>query len=522
LLEGKVMKRRSFVRNISLGALSVPFAVKGINYQTVYKKLFSTSKSAEDRVLVLIRLSGGNDGLNTVIPLNSYDNLQLHRPNVILPQSSLLQTTSSLGMHPAMSGMNQLFQDGKLTIIQNVGYPEQNRSHFRSMDIWSMGSLDPAETRGWLGRKFDIDYPDYPNGYPNADFPDPFAISVGYEVSSTCQGVVANFSQAVSDPFTNFNLFNSFETSDGTYFGEHMAFLSTLVDQTNQYIDQISTAANAGSTMSTLYDETNEIAKQLRQVAQMISGGLKTKVYILNINGFDTHFGQVDPSDTTVGLHASLLKTLSDAVAAFQDDLRLLGLENRVAGMTFSEFGRQIASNGSDGTDHGDAAPLFIFGSCINGGTLGSDPVIGFDLAPQEALPMEIDFRDIYASVLKDWFEVPEIEIQSIFDHVVTFYPVLGACNLSLDEDPVNHDQGILFPNPAVSKTTLKFKAKNEHVRIEMFDEAGRLAKVIMEKELVEDTHLIPIEVLDMIAGNYTIRVSKVSGSFVLNLVKVK
>lgn len=312
------MKRRNFVRNISLGAIAAPFALKGINYQAIQKKLFSISKNAEDRVLILIRLSGGNDGLNTIIPMNSYDNLQIHRPNVILPQASILSATSSLGMHPSLSGMHQMFQNGKLSIIQNVGYPEQNRSHFRSMDIWSMGSLDPNETRGWLGRHLDQIYPGYPDGYPNDMHPDPFAIAMGYEVSSTCQGVLSNYSQAVADPFTNFNLYNSFETSDGTYFGSHMQYLSTLIDQTNQYIDQISTAANAGSTLSTLYDENNPLAVQLRQVAQMISGGLKTNVYILDVTGFDTHNAQVDSSDVTQGLHAELLKKLSDAVAAFR------------------------------------------------------------------------------------------------------------------------------------------------------------------------------------------------------------
>jgi uncharacterized protein (DUF1501 family) len=352
------MKRRNFVKNISLASLATPFVLKGINYQAIQNKLFGYSKNAEDRVLVMIRLNGGNDGLNTVIPLDAYDNLAIHRPNVILPQNSILQTTSTIGLHPAMSGMNNMFQDGKLCIIQNVGYPEQNRSHFRSMDIWSTGSLDQNETKGWLGRKFDSDYPNYPNDYPNANYPDPFAISMGYEVSSTCQGLMANFSHAVSDPFTNFTLYNSNEVSDGSYFGSHLEYISVLVAQTNAYVDQITAAANAGNTLSTMYDDNNPIAVQLRQVAQMISGGLKTKVYILNINGFDTHNAQVVASDKTTGDHANLLKTLSDAVAAFQDDISLLGIEKRVAGMTFSEFGRQIASYGSDGTDHGDAGPM--------------------------------------------------------------------------------------------------------------------------------------------------------------------
>ena len=254
----------------------------------------------------------------------------------------------------------------------------------------------------------------------------------------------------------------------------------------------------------------------------MISGGLKTNVYILDVTGFDTHNAQVDSSDVTQGLHAELLKKLSDAVAAFQDDISLLGLENRVAGMTFSEFGRQIASNGSDGTDHGEAAPLFVFGSCISGGVLGNDPVIGTNVDVQDAVPMEIDFRDIYASVLKDWFEVPETEIQSIFDQVVSFYPVLNACNLGVEEEISTKSKGILFPNPAVSLTTLKFDSENERVHVNVIDQNGRIVREIMNKLLPQDTHLIPIELDYLEQGSYFIQVTKASGSFSLPLTKLK
>jgi uncharacterized protein (DUF1501 family) len=516
------MKRRNFVKNISLGALAAPFAFNGINYQTSQKKPFNLAKSTEDRVLILIRLNGGNDGLNTIIPMNSYDTLQAHRANVILPQNSILSATNSLGMHPALSGMHQLFQDGKLSIIQNVGYPEQNRSHFRSMDIWSTGSLDQSETRGWLGRRFDQLYPDYPDGFPNADHSDPFAIAMGYEVSLTCQGLMSNYSQAVADPFTNFNLYNSFETSDGTYFGSHMEYLSTLIDQTNQYFDRITMAANAGATLSNRYDENNPLAVQMRQVARMISGGLKTNIYVLDVAGFDTHNAQVDSTNVTLGVHTDLLKRVSDAITAFQDDIHLLGLEQRVAGMTFSEFGRQIASNGSDGTDHGDAAPLFIFGACITGGVLGNDPIIDFDLSPQAGVPMQFDFRDIYASVMKDWFEVPESEVQAIFDHEVTFYPVLGGCNLGVEDESGIKENGLLFPNPAVSVTTLRMRSESERVRIQLLDLNARLIMEVMDKDLKQDTHLVTIDLNELGQGNYFVHVSKSSGHISLPLSKVK
>lgn len=516
------MKRRKFVKNISLASVAAPFILKDINFQAVTKKLFNYSKSAEDRVLVLIRLNGGNDGLNTVIPLDQYDNLVIQRPNVLVPEASILPLTADVGLHPIMTGMQSMFNAGKLSIIQNVGYPEQNRSHFRSMDIWSTGMLDVNETRGWLGRHFDNDYPNYPANYPNVTYPDPFAISMGYEVSSTCQGLMANFSHAVEDPFAAVNLLTSNIVNDGTYFGSHMEYLATLIDQTNEYGAQINGAANAGNTLSTLYDVNNPIAVQLRYVAQMISGGLKSKVYILNINGFDTHDAQVVNGNTTTGTHANLLKTLSDAIHAFQDDLGLLGLENRVAGMTFSEFGRQIASNASLGTDHGDAAPLFLFGSCINAGIIGPNPVIGNQVVNQEGIAMQIDFRDVYASILKDWFEVPVAEIQPLFEQTVTYYQVLGACNVGLEEEEFAKNKAILFPNPAVSNTTIRFEAQNEWVKIEVFDLNGRSMKVVCDTNLNQGTHTIPFEIGEWSTGEYLVTINKKSGYRDVKLLKVK
>jgi len=289
---------------MSLASVTVPFMFKDLKFEAVSKKLFDYSRSTEDRVLVIVRLNGGNDGLNTLIPLDQYDNLVLQRQNVIIPETSVIPLTTTNGFHPSMGGMANMFSAGNLAVIQNVGYPEQNRSHFRSMDIWSYGSTDMATNTGWLGRNFDFNYPNFPDDYPNTDYPDPFAISMGYEVSATCQGLMGNFSHTVSDPFQTVNVGNGSAVNDGTYYGSHMEYLSTIIAQTNAYGQSVNTAANAGSTMSTLYDDNNPLAVHLRYVAQMISGGLQTKVYIVNVNGFDTHSAQVDEANTTLGTHA--------------------------------------------------------------------------------------------------------------------------------------------------------------------------------------------------------------------------
>jgi|TARA_R110000737_G_C14621781_1_gene493397 uncharacterized protein (DUF1501 family) len=507
------MKRRHFVKNVSLAGVATPLLVNNMKMQAVNKKLFGYAKVAENRVLVIIRLNGGNDGLNTVIPRDQYSNLSVQRSNILIPETQVLPLTSAVGLHPAMTGMKSMFDAGRLSVIQNVGYPEQNRSHFRSMDIWTSGMMDPANTTGWIGRPFDNAYPNFPDAYPNSTYEDPFAITMGYEVSATCQGIMGNFSHSVENPFDTFSLQTSAALNDGTYYGANMEFITTMIGQANAYGSQVNAAANAGTTLSTLYDPNNPLAKQLQYVAQMISGGLETKVYVLNINGFDTHDGQAVDMATTTGDHANLLKTLSDAIAAFQDDLQLLGLSNRVAGMTFSEFGRQIASNASFGTDHGDAAPLFLFGSCLNAQIIGANPTIPNVLQGQAGVPMQIDFRDVYASVLKDWFVVDPVEIQTLFEHTVTFYPVLGSCNLGIDENEKDEKAKLLlYPNPSVNQTTIRLMVENEWVKIVAYDMTGAESIVLFDNNLSAGEHNIPLNISDLSTGQYVVRVIKESG----------
>jgi uncharacterized protein (DUF1501 family) len=514
------MKRRTFVKNVGITVAGMPIVLNNIKYQPIQKKLFNYSKSAEDRVLVIIRLNGGNDGLSTVIPLDQYDNLVIQRQNVLIPENQLLDLNQhNIAFHPEMTGMYNMFQDGQLGIIQNVGYPEQNRSHFRSMDIWSTGKLDPYEHSGWLGRYFDEKYANYPDDYPNNDYPDPFAISMGYSVSETCQGLMANFSHAVSNPFDAYNLAQNQGVDDGTYYGSHMAYLNNLIVQSNKYGSRINTAANAGNTLSTLYDSNNPIAVQLRYVAQMISGGLKTKVYILNLDGFDTHNAQVSATSVNQGRHADLLRTLSNALVAFQDDLNLLGLAERVAGFTFSEFGRQIASNASKGTDHGDAAPMFLFGQCISSQVIGPNPVVSDTVVNQAAVPMQIDFRNVYASLLKDWFMVAESDIEPLFEHTVEYIDLLGACNVGIDNVAKNKDGLTLFPNPASDKTNLQFEAKGESYTLQIIDMNGRTVIEPFSGKKLQGEQIIPIELHDLKAGFYTVRLYSEKGIKAVKLI---
>jgi uncharacterized protein (DUF1501 family) len=518
------MKRRDFVKNLALASAGTPILLNGMKLQSIGKQLFDISDAASDRVLVIIRLNGGNDGLNTVIPRDQYANLTIQRSNVLIPETSVLPLTTEVGLHPVMTGMQDMYNNGKLGIIQNVGYAEQNRSHFRSMDIWTSGLINNPPNTGWLGRQLDqeINNPYYPDGFPNATHPDPFAISMGYNVTQTCQGLMANFSHAVANPFDVYNLAGSGVINDGSYYGDNVEYLATLIDQANAYGGQINTAANNGNTMSTLYDANNPLAVQLQYVAQMISGGLQSKIYVLNINGFDTHDAQVSSTNTEEGTHADLVKMLSDAIHAFQDDLMLLGLEQRVVGMTFSEFGRQIASNASLGTDHGDAAPLFLFGTCLDIDIMGSNPTVPSNIVNQAGIPMQVDFRDVYASILKDWFYVSTTDIQSLFEHSVTFYPLTSACNVGIKEEELSKEQALIYPNPSTYNATVRFTCMSEWVKVDVFDMNGSHVLDVYDGNLSQGRHDIPMEIKELEDGNYTVQIKKESGIINSKLVKIK
>lgn len=505
------MKRRKFLRASS--AMSLPFFVKGTPMSALMRSsAFTTLNGDSDRVLVLVQLNGGNDGLNMLVPIDQYDNLANARSNVILPESSLITLNDTNGFHPVMTGMADLYNDAKLNILQGVGYPNQNRSHFRSTDIWSTGSAaDEFLTSGWLGRYFDNKFPGYPEDYPNGDCPDPFAMTIGSQVSATCQGLSGNFSLAVTNPSNLGQLPVGQEgmADPNSCYAVEINYIRTTISQSNAYATVISSAADNGNTLAN-YPDNNGLADQLKIVAQLISGGLQTKVYIVSLGGFDTHANQVMTGDVTNGDHANLLQRLSSAVAAFQEDLRLLDLEKRVVGMTFSEFGRRIKSNAAFGTDHGSAAPLMVFGSCVNGGFLGDNPEISNNVGNQEGVAMQYDFRSVYGSLLMDWFEVEETEVRSLLYQDFQYIPILQLCESVATEDPVINPDNLdvsCHPNPFQDWITLTFTTKKEWARVSIFDAIGSEIRVLAEQEFSEGEHRIQFEGRVLAAGIYFCRV---------------
>jgi len=426
------MKRRKFLQQTVTGVL-LPSFMGGFSLKALAGSPLVHSLQHymnDDRVLVLIQLAGGNDGLNTIVPVDQYSAYMAARTNIALPQEKLLKLNGydATALHPAMPEMQQLFNEGKLGIVQAVSYPKPNFSHFRATDIWmTAADSDKIVNTGWAGRFLDDVYKGFPENYPNSRMPDPLAIQVGSVVSSALQGPAFTMGLAISNPSSFYNLIEGKVNVDSnTRWGEQLDYIELISRKTDQYAGVIKAAAMKVTQQSAKYPASgkNPLADQLKIVARLIRGGLKTKVYMVNTGSFDTHAKQAE-TDTSTGAHAKLLQRVSEAVGAFMDDLQLLQVQNSVMGMTFSEFGRRIKSNASGGTDHGAAAPVFYFGHAIKPGIIGTNPVIPANATVNDNVPMQTDFRSVYSSILNNWFGLDAPAVQQILGESYTTLPIV-------------------------------------------------------------------------------------------------
>ncbi|MDB5206736.1 MAG: hypothetical protein JWR72_1811 [Flavisolibacter sp.] len=440
------MKRRDFIKKTS--AASAPLLLNGLPLfasESTGNQLFDMmgqSLTNCGKVLVIIQQNGGNDGLNMILPIDKYAELNAVRSNIMVAQSSILPLNGSTatGMHPAMTALQNLYNNGKMTIVQGVSYPNPNFSHFRATDIWFSGSASNEYLdTGWLGRELDITYPNYPQAYPlnNIVMADPLAVQIGSTLPFSLQGPSINMGYNVSDPASLLQIIS--ETTDpapNNDYGRELTFLRLMKDQSNIYREKIQIAYNAQLTLSSQYPvaNTNKLADQLKIVARLIGGGLKTPIYIVNHpNSHDTHENQVSGVNNTAGTQANNLGILSNAIGAFQNDIDLMGKGSKVSGMTFSEFGRRIKSNDSIGTDHGTAAPVLFFGAAVQGGILGTSPMLPATITVSTQLPMQFDFRQLYATVMQDWLCLTPTESQTVLGSSFTKVPIFNSPTLPLE-----------------------------------------------------------------------------------------
>jgi uncharacterized protein (DUF1501 family) len=513
------MKRRKFIKTLApvavMPALLKPFSVNAFPTAGLLQNMFS-STIPNDHVLVLIFLNGGNDGLNTVVPLDQMSKLSTARANLMLPEAQLHKIPEKqIGLHPSLGGFKTLYDEQKLQIIQSVGYPQPNFSHFRSTDIWSSASdADKYIDSGWMGRFLEKNFPGYPVGYPNPDNPDPLAIQLGSNMPLLFQGNAAQMAFNVSSPdIFNVNVDPTTDPAPDTPAGDELTFIRTITGQINDYAQNIVSAYVQGTNAYNGYPApgTNYLADELKAVARLIKGGLQTRIYLVSLYGFDTHAEQAVEGNTATGGHANLLKLLNDAVFSFQRDLEQLGEADRVLGMTFSEFGRRVISNASVGTDHGAAAPLFLFGNKVQPGVLGSNPILPTNPTENDNLPMQYDFRSVYASVLSQWFCMDQPTTDDILVKQFQSLPVINNQCTSSFFDGLDPNSGIirlaLAPNPMVDFTRATVQIPGGQTRLDVFDPLGRVIFSKVSGYLQEGTYTFDLDNPGYPPGNYYVRV---------------
>lgn len=360
----------------------------------------------QDRVLVVLQLAGGNDGLNTVIPFGEAAYYKA-RPGIAIAADRVLKLDKRLeiGLHPSMEGIKSLWDEGMVSIVQGVGYPNPNRSHFKSMDIWHTADTSGVG-EGWLGRYFDNQC----SGAPGTDCSGHAGVAIGRTAPLAMEGrsykpvsfeserlfrwIGSDIDAELEAGYDTINRGANDGPTSPTDPTSNAAFLTRTALDAQIASDRIRKAVGQQPLVG--YPNTN-LARQLSMVAQMIRAGLETRVYYVSLGGFDTHSGQ----GSLNGPQANLLRQFSESVKAFYADLKAQGNDSRVMMMSFSEFGRRVGQNGSNGTDHGTAAPMFLIGPMVNKGAMGKYPSLT-DLDNGD-LKYSTDFRSVYAGILEGW-----------------------------------------------------------------------------------------------------------------------
>lgn len=390
--------RREFLKQfgaaslVSLGATPPSFLARAAA---------ANETKSDERILVLVQMAGGNDGLNTVVPFGR-DEYYKARPGVGIAKNAVLKLNSELGLHPAMTGFKTLFDEGCLSIIQGVGYPHPDRSHFRSMDIWQSAKPEKEDvSNGWLGRALDSTVAQHIGKVPGLAFgTDKLPLSlVASKINVPTVRDVKGY-QLQLGPGSESSLKAHREAleriaSRDAVSGSDLDFLRRTARtawSSAEKLKQIS----ASYKPATAYPG-NALGQKLRTVAEIISGDMGTRMFFVNLDGFDTHSQQANS-------HQALLTELSSAITAFVGDLKGHGLADRVMVATFSEFGRRVAENGSLGTDHGAASQMFVISPKCQAGIIGVHPSLT-DLDDGD-LKFHTDFRSVYATLLDRWLGI--------------------------------------------------------------------------------------------------------------------
>jgi uncharacterized protein (DUF1501 family) len=396
------LSRRALIKDgmlvVSAGMVMPAIFSRGVaSAKTLAGEGAHFAQAATDRTLIVVQMAGGNDGLNTVVPVT--DSLYYRmRPTLAIAQSQALLLDSRLGLHPNLAPLKKLWDEGHMAIVEGVGYPNQSLSHFQAMDIWQTLDLSGNGSEGWLGKLV--------SGWVDQDGHPFNALNIGVQTAQALSSISAPVPtlsseqsyRIATDPADSdkgsgrlqalMKLYNSYPKTS-----PYAALLDTTALDAQEGVRQLREASSQYHSMVTY--PAGPFAAGLKVLAEAIVENLGLRIGYVTLGGFDTHAGQKATHDT-------LMKTFADGVAAFYDDLALHGKADTVVVMTWSEFGRRVEENGSAGTDHGTAAPMFVLGNPVNKGIFGEPPSLS-NLDSAGNLKYTVDFRSVYATVLDRW-----------------------------------------------------------------------------------------------------------------------
>jgi uncharacterized protein (DUF1501 family) len=523
------MKRRKFIQLSTTGSLA-GFMLNGqlVSAFTRTKLLNNVSEDIiRDRSIVMIQLSGGNDGLNTIIPKNQYDKYASIRPDIRIKDSgsnagieldTSLNVESESLLHPNLLPFKQLWDDGKLNIVHGVGYPQLNKSHFSGRALMSKGGDGTDENNnkpnGWMARYLH-------SGFDHNDYDDPLGIQLGnkkpadefhsedehkVDINLSGQDASGFYSQLsnIGNPLPEYG-------DASSEYIDNINFINGMEVTATNYAQRISEVFDAGSNQATYpqYD----LADQLKTVAKMISGGSKTKVFLLRLDGFDNHANQVEgQGDSHLGKHANLLTELSQSIKSFQEDLELLGIEDNVVTTTFTEFGRKPVQNGNRGTDHGNFGPMFVIGKPVHGGMTGNHMSLdAFSLTGNvkhfDDTQMQHDYRQVYSAIIGDFLGASS---QTITDTELDDYdisrlnliasPILGSPSSNESQQKI-----VMTPNPVLNDAVVRFHSPL-WIRggLAIYDTQGRQVQK-MTIDFSSGQNVIPVNLGHLSKGLYVL-----------------
>ena len=500
--------RRSFIQALGLaGAGSMMLGASSVSASAPSPLSVALAESDNDRILVIIRLKGGNDGLNTIVPVYDYANYANLRPTIRHQQSDLFMLDSDFGIPNYLSpGLEAIWGDGKMKVVHGVGYPSQNLSHFRSSDIWASAEANDIEPTGWWGRYFEDLYPDYIVNPPAT----PPAVQIGSIGNLVFEGSSNNYAFAVANPTQlaavaqNGTFHDVLDIPDCVY-GDKLLYMRSTTNTTFLYASVINNAYMAANNDAN-YDPNADLASQLAIVARLIKGGLGTKVYMVTLDGFDTHANQADE-------HRRILEDVANSMKSFYEDLAATGMDSTVLSMTISEFGRRPYENGSQGTDHGAASPVLLFGPGLEGsGLVGEHPDITEWDSNDNLIPTS-DFRDVYSTVLTDWFCLDPVVLDLILLGQTYEHLDLGFnCDTLGTQDFSNVSRLVHRPTYQNDRTFIEIQMPiTANVTIKLYDIMSKEIATIKNEMLFPGQHKIDVKAAvntNLSFGQYIYRIT--------------